>query len=128
MVVANLTDIIYAGNRRVQQFTVTDEDSVGSPAYDLTGLIVKYALARFSNGAPLKDDPLLDFATTDGSPQVVITVAASGIIEVTLLPADTSGLQPDDYYFELEVFNAAGDEGVVVATGTLTVRTNVENA
>lgn len=127
MVVANLTDAIYAGNRRIQRFTVTDEDTSGSPAYDLTGLVVKYALARFgTNGEPLRSNPLLDFSSAVA--QVTITDAANGIVEVELLPADTVDLTPADYYFELEVYNGAETEGVVVATGTLTVRTNVENA
>lgn len=127
MVVANLTDTIYAGNRRIQRFTVVDEDTAGSPAFDLTGLVVKYALARFgTNGEPLKSSPLLDLSSTGA--QVTITTPASGIVEVELLPADTVDLTPGDYYFELEVYNGAETEGVVVATGTLTVRTNVENA
>jgi hypothetical protein len=128
MVVANLTTFLYAGNRRILRFTVTDEDTAGSPAYDLTTSVVKFALAAFGgNGLPLKKNPKLDFSSLDASPQVVITTPASGIVEVTLLEADTENLPPANYYFELEVFNNTQTQSVVVATGTLEVRVNVEN-
>src|SRR5262245_31078550 len=129
MVQANLTSFLYAGNRRVMRFTVTNEDTAGSPPYDLTSSIVKFALAAFGgNGLPLKKNPKLDFSSLDASPQVVVTTPLSGIVEVELLPADTINLAPGDYYFELEVFNNTQTQSVVVATGTLTIRTNVENA
>lgn len=128
MAVTGQIDTIYQGNRRILRFTVTDEDTSGSPAKDLTGLVVKFALAKIdANGNPIKTNPLLDLNSTAHPTQVIITDAANGIIEVTLLPANTSGLNPTDYYFELEVFDGSGN-GVVVATGTLTVNVNVVNA
>lgn len=128
MVQANLSTFIYAGNRRILRFTVTNEDTAGSPPYDLTTSIVKFALAAFGgNNQPLKKNPKLSFSTLDASPQVVITTPASGIVEVELLPADTVNLPPANYYFELEVFNNTQTQSVVVATGTIEVRVNVEN-
>jgi len=127
MVVADQTDTMYANNRRVLKFTVTDEDNGG--ALDLTGLVVKFALARFdSEGQPIKSNPLVD-KRSDVSAEVTITDAANGLVEVELVTSDTASLADQGetaYYFELEVFD--GTDPVVVATGTLTIRRNVTNA
>lgn len=128
MAVITLIDIMWAGNRRLLRFTVTDED--GSGAKDLTGLIVKFALARFdTSGNPVKSNPLID-KRSDTSSDVTITTPLSGIVEVVLVPADTASITPVPaaYYMELEVFNASNADPVVVATGTLTINRNVDNA
>lgn len=128
MVVADQVDTMYAGNRRVLKFAVTDEDNGGAPM-DLTGRIVKFALARFdAEGQPLKANPLVD-KRSDTSGDIVITSAVGGLVEVTLVPADTASLADAGetaYYFELEVFQ--GTDGIVVASGTETIRRNVTNA
>lgn len=128
MVQANLSTFLYAGNRRVMRFTVVNEDTAGSPPFDLTTSIVKFALAAFGgNGLPLKKNPKLSFSSLDVSPQVIITTPLAGVVEVELLEADTINLPPANYYFELEVFNNTQTQSVVVSTGTLEVRVNVEN-
>lgn len=128
MAVTGQVDTIYQGNRRILRFTITDEDTSGSPIKDLTGLVVKFALAKLDvNGNPIKSNPVVDLNSTSHSLQVVITTPTNGIVDVILLPANTSALIPGDYYFELELFDGSGN-GVVVATGTLTIEVNVTNA
>lgn len=128
MAVTGQVDTIYQGNRRTLRFTITDEDTSGSPAKDLTGFTVKFALAKFdANGNPIKTNPLLDLNSTANPTQVIITDAVNGIVDVTLFPTNTSTLTPADYYIELEVFDGSGN-GVVVATATLTINVNIINA
>lgn len=128
MAVQNQSITLFRGNKIKLRFTVTDEDQAGSPAKPLTGLVIKFSLAKFDDaGNPIRANPLLDFASDDASPQVVITDSVNGIVEVTLLKVDTEGLSPSDYYVELEAFDVSG-ESVVVATGTLTLLQNVLNA
>ena len=130
MATTDLTDSMFAGNNHEQVFTVLD--NAGTAAEDLTGRIVKYALARFdANSQPIKSNPVVDMNTTADPTQVVITTPASGIVTVTLLPADTTTLADagsTDYYFELEVFDAGDTIPVIVSTGTLTINRNVTNA
>lgn len=104
----------------------------GVSTLDLTGRTVKFALARLANGEPIRADPLLDLSSADASPQVVIPnpIAGSPHVQVQLDPADTIDLAPVStaYYIELEVFDAGDLNPVVVATGTLTIKPNVDNA
>ena len=126
MTATNQAATIYQGNTRILQFAVKDED--GTSAKNLTGYTATFAVARVSPaGIPLRTSPVIDHSTTDTLPQIVITDPAGGVIEFTFDAADTASLSPAEYYFELEVTDAAGGT-LVVSTGTLTVLTNVNNA
>lgn len=129
MAVENQTDAMFAGNRHVLRWNgILDADSSGIK--DLTGLIVKFALTRKGESGPLLS-PLIDFRS-DVSAQVTIPnpITGSPHVEVELLPVDTATLAPisTTFYCELEVYNAANTNPVVVATLDLTIKPNVENA
>ena len=59
--------------------------------------------------------------------QVVKTTPASGIVDITLLEADTTSLTPGSYYIELEGVDGSGNSEVF-AVGTLTLEPNIDNA
>ena len=126
----NQTASMFAGNRHILRWNnILDED--GTSTLDLTGLIVKFALARKGDSGPVVSGPILDFRS-DVSAQVTIPnpIVGSAHVEVELLPVDTETLAPGAttiYYFELEVYQAADNNPVVVATGDLTIKPNVEN-
>lgn len=125
MAVQNVLDEMWAGNRRVQRFTITDEDQAGSPAKDLTGLTIKWALSRIGSGGEFNTTPIVE-KTSDNPGEIdLVGPATDGIVDVTLVEADTLTLQ-GKFYFELEVFDAT-PEGVVVTTGELTINRNVVN-
>ena len=137
MVVADQAVTMYADNYHTLEWVaLLNED--GS-VLNLAGRIVKFALARFnSSSVPLREDPVLSFASDDvGTPQVTVpdplpVIGTPGPMHVIveLLPIDTAELAPVkdvDFYFELEVFEGDGSKPVVVSTGTLTVKLNVEN-
>lgn len=125
MVVKSLTAELYARNRHVLNFTVVDADASGSPAKDLTGKILIFAL---SEGQSSPDDTWF-LIRSDTSGQLNITDATNGLVEAILTPSDTTNDLAGAHYFELEVFdNASLDNGVVVATGTLTILVNLEEA
>ena len=127
MVVSDLSVTFHAGTRRVLRVTIVDDDTTGSPAFPLTGgEIVKFNLARLSNGIPLKANPLIDFRS-DVSAQVVITDAANGIVEIELLPADTAALLVTSYSFQVEVYTSLDANPVMVSEGTITLLTNTDN-
>lgn len=119
MAVKNLSDEMWAGNLRVQRFTVTDEDIDGSPAKNLTGFTVKWALARIDDAGTYLTTPVLEKTA-------VLTDAANGICEVTLAPADTTSLF-GTFYFELEATDGSSNP-VVVGTGRLVINRNVVNS
>ncbi len=119
----NLTDEMWAGNRKVQQFTVTDQDAAGVPL-DITSLTLKWALSQIDPDTQIfSTTAILEKVTGTG---IIHTDATNGVAQVTLVEADTKNLTPADYHFELEVFDAT-PEGVVVAEGTLTINPNVVN-
>jgi len=124
MVVTGLTDFIYAGNRRQLLFTVLDEDAGGSTPLDLTGFTVTWAMAILAGGSPVTSDPLINVST---AAEIVVTDAANGLLTVTLSGALTAAINPDTYYWELEITSALS-YSTVVATGTIDVRPNVDNA
>lgn len=128
----NQTASMFAGNRHILRWNdIKDED--GTSTLDLTGLIVKFSLARKGSSGPVVASPILDFRS-DVSAQLTIPNPAAGNphVEMELLPVDTATLAPGGvatvYYFELEVYQAADNNPVVVATGDLTIKANVENA
>lgn len=120
MVVTSNTDTMYANNKRTLRFTITDEDAGGSTPLDLTGYTAKWAISKEEG----KTTPILEKAT--GGNGITVTDAANGELEVALDPEDTVSLKPQAYYMELEVFDGSND-GLVVATGTLTIKANIVN-
>jgi hypothetical protein len=118
---------IYRKNRVTLKLQVLDEDTVGEPPLNITGFVVKYAVARLSeDGTPIVATPLIDWRSDVQTTKVVLTAPATGLVEVRMLSADNDALTPRDYYHELEVFDAFG-EPVVSMSGTLTVLPNVVN-
>jgi len=117
-------DEMWAGNKRVLRYTITDEDTSGSPAKDLTGYTAKWAISRFSaDGSTFNTAPVLEKSSGSG---ITITDAANGILEVTIDTGDTSALS-GVFYMELELFDSSSNP-VVVATGKMTIIRNVVNA
>ena len=124
MAVTDQAVTMYANNLRTLRITVTDEDSVGSPSKDLTGLVVKWALSRQDTSGNFLTAPILEKRSTTPT-ELTVTDAVNGIFEVYLVPADTAALV-GTFYWEAEVFDAT-PSGVVVATGTLEIVRNVVN-
>lgn len=123
MAVKDQVDEMFAGNKRVQRFTITDDDTAGSPPKDLTGLDIKYALSRFDDEGNFLVGPVLTKDVAGGG--IIVTDAVNGVLEVTFLKVDTQALA-GDFYFELEAFDGTL-ESTVLATGTLTIIKNVVN-
>lgn len=119
------TQSMYAGEKKVLQFTVLNKDAVGDPPLDLTTYTVRWAMSRvgdagYSATAALRKD-------TGGLGGIVKTDAANGVCQVTLLRADTEAIALGLYHQELEVVDGAG-EIAVVAVGDIEVLRNVSNA
>lgn len=127
MAVKNQTDEAWVNNPHTQEFTVTE----GGSAKNLSGLVVRWGMVQLSASGDFAVSPLvLDYST--GTGEVVIVDAPNGRVDVNIPAADTASLSPPaaglKFYFELEVFDAGGANGVVVATGTLTLLPNLVNA
>lgn len=120
MAVTDQTDEMFAGTPRTLRFTVTDEDTTGSPAKDLTDLTPKFTLSKLDTAGDPKATPIVEKTGA-------VTDAAGGIFTVALAAADTADLKPGDYGWQASLFTSGGDEQVV-ATGTTTIRRNVTNA
>lgn len=116
---------MYAGEKKVLQFTVVDKDTLGEPPLDLTTYTVRWAMSRvgesgYSSSPTVRKD-------TAGLGGVVKTNAAAGVCQVTLLRADTESITLGLYHQELEVVDGAG-EIAVVAVGDIEILRNVSNA
>lgn len=129
MATENLTDRMYAGNKRIFEYTVVDEDSSGSPPLNLTPFDLRWAMALSDAESKFSTTPMVEKTVGAG---IAVTDAANGVCQVTLDGSDTLSLTasiPDGtpYYFELEVIDAAL-EPVTVATGEITLLPNLVNS
>lgn len=118
---------LYRGNRKILRYTITDEDNSNDPL-DVTTYTLRFAVTiTNSSGTPVEGAAVIQLDSTNQPTQVVKTDASSGVVDVILLAVDTIDLQPGEYYTELEGVDASGFTEVL-ATGTLTIEPNVENA
>ncbi len=118
---------VYRGNRKVLRYTVTDEDN-GGAALDITTYTIRWAATRTdTSGNPIESGAVIDLNTTDDPTQVVKTAPASGVVDVTLVEANTTELTPGTYYIELEGVDASA-HSEVFAVGTLIIEPNIDNA
>lgn len=118
---------MYRGNRKVLRYTVTDEDNSGA-ALDISSYTIRWAATRTNaSGNPIETGAVIDLNSTSDPSQVVKTTPASGIVDITLLEADTTSLTPGSYYIELEGVDGSGNSEVF-AVGTLTLEPNIDNA
>lgn len=135
MAVTDQVDTMFAGNLHVMEWAgILDHE--GPDLIDLTGRVVKFALAKFQEKAPTVPKrlaPILDLNSDANPSQVEIVNPVTGAphVRVTLTPSDTAALAnsaPTDYYFELEAYEGDDSDPVVLATGKLTIKVNVDNA
>jgi hypothetical protein len=96
---SKITDYI-RGDTRVIQVNCVQSDGV--TPLDLTGATVYFTLN--SSNAPTDDsgDALQKTVTSHTAPIL-------GQTSITILPADTTGLTPGDYYYDVQVKDANGN-------------------
>lgn len=130
MAVVDQVDSTFAATLHVMDFALVDQ--AGGPL-DLTGRILKFSLSKFRADQPTvpKQVPFLDLSSAVDTDQVeVVGDPTEGNARVTLVPDDTADLAnagPTDYHFQLECFEPADEDPVMLATGTLTVNVNHDN-
>jgi hypothetical protein len=107
---------MHAEDSKILQITVKDANS-GS-LIDLSGCTAKWQMARQLTSLPFTfySLPIVSKDTTSG---IVITDPIHGVMQITLLPTDTSGLR-GAYYHELRVTDTGGNEQTVLV-GTITI-------
>src|SRR4051812_17604673 len=101
MAKTNQDDAFFAGNTRVLQFALTDEDAATPSALDLSGCTVRWAASALDMDGTYDTTAVLrkDSAAAGG---VIILDAAAGVARVVIEPEDTAGMS-GNYYHELEV-------------------------
>jgi len=92
--------IIPKGDNRTLKFTIVNEDT-GAPI-DLTS-----GSAVFYVGTTEGGNDILDYSTSEAS-EMVITDDEGGELEVYIVPASTSSLDPSLYHYKLIVTLASG--------------------
>lgn len=103
----NLT--MYQGDTKSLVFTVTDD--AGAPK-NITGATVRWVLQRWVTDST----PILDKGVGTG---IALTTPLSGVLTVTLTPADTLALQ-GDFWHELEITDTSTNVSTV-STGQITI-------
>lgn len=127
MAKTNQNATMYRGNRKVLEYTIIDEGNANA-ALDISSYAIRWAATRTnSSGQPIETAAVIDLNNSADPTQVVKTDAVNGVVQVILFNADTTSLQPGEYYIELEGVDGSGNTEVF-ATGTLTLEPNVENA
>lgn len=102
---------MFSGNTRVLKVTVLDQDEA---IVDLSGAAATFVVMR-AHGQPAI------ITKTVGS-GIVITDAVNGLLEITLLEADTEPLR-GVHRHELEITDASGRKTTVLF-GNITIRVN----
>lgn len=124
---ANTKITFFAGNYQKLAFTITDDDNAGVPL-NLTGLNLKWAMSIGTISSYAKT-PKLEKSLGSG---ITVTDAPGGLCEVEIESVDTAsgntnGINPTDYYWELEAEDGAS-QFEVLAFGEFTILLNVENS
>jgi len=121
---------MYAGTRVTVQITVSDADGSGNDDLSSNYTELVWVLAPFENNSTseYRDVPVLTKKSTvaqasTGGDEIDVAGSSNERADVQLIKADTEDLE-GSYYHELEGFDANGN-GVVLATGTVTIRRNV---
>jgi hypothetical protein len=118
MAIENLTDRVFVKNVHTIAFTVSN--------VNLTGRHVKWAMCAIDPNTGLFNPSSPVLQKTNQTPGHMTDVdLPNGQIDVNIDDSDTALLPAIDYHFQLEVFDSAGDDGVVVSTGTLTLVPNI---
>lgn len=120
---------MYAANKRVLQYTVTDADNADAPLDMSSYASVKWAMSRIDSEGNILTSPVLEKSESGGGIVLSDGAGDKDVASVTILTADTTNLLTGSFYTELEVTDSAiPGESVVLATGTLTILKNVVNA
>lgn len=94
------------GDDRTIEVTVTD--SAGS-SVNLAGASIKFTVKKKAT------DSVNKFQLTSGDiAEIELTNPANGIFQVKLVPANTSGLDPGEYQFDIEVTTSEGKVFTVI--------------
>lgn len=105
-------EIVRGDNITWQMTTQNIEDGLDA---NITGATLKFTVKADFNSAAVIEK------TTSGG--IVITDAANGIFQVSLVPADTSGLETGGYVFDVEI-TLSGKVGTI-AVGEIEILKDV---
>lgn len=108
---------IVRGASKKLALTVQDEND--SPV-DLTGSRLVFTLKT----SLASEHPLL-VKTSDDDSQILITSPTAGLAEVYILPADTKGLEPGQYVFDIWLIDSDSNHYPVTKPVLLTVQAAV---
>lgn len=103
--------VMHQGTHRTLRVSLTGTD----PA---TASAALWRLARERSAGPLLEKTLADGG---------VAHAAAGALDIYLYPSDTAALSPGEYYHELRVIDAAGQQDVVLE-GALTLKASITAA
>jgi len=116
----SIVSTMVKGDHKTYRITVYEDD--GTTPYDLTGSKLEYSVKE--DGV---DDTALIYKTSDIAGEIDITVPASGVALINLIPSDTSSLTPKEYVFDIQHTSAASKINTPII-GKLIIKQDVTNA
>lgn len=120
MAIENLKDRAFLNNAHEQRFTIA--------GIDTTGRVLKWSISLIDSQTGTWDPNTLALEKSSAvTPAAFVRISegpTDSVVDVVIADGDTATLDAGDYHFELEVFDGAGDNGVVVSAGTLTLAPN----
>lgn len=125
MVEVNQDVTLYKNNKATLRYVVVDNDAVGTPRKDITGLVIKWAMSIQNDNGQFDATSFDVEKKSTVSGEVTVTNAAQGELDVDIISADTISLPAASYRMQLEAFD--GSEGVMLSTGKMTLLENITN-
>lgn len=120
MAIENQKDRAFLNNAHEQRFTIAGVDT--------TGRVLKWSISLIDEQTGQHDPDVLALEKSSAvTPTDFVRqseTATESVVDVKIDDSDTAPLAAGAYHFELEVFDAAGENGVVVGAGTLTLVAN----
>ncbi len=104
---------LFKGNALTVEIIISDD---ANDPINLTGFTVNWSTSRLSPRGCFSSTPVIEKCSGLGS--LIITDAVNGLVEFTLLGADTESLSPGNYSHQIVIIDGSGNS-TTVTTGIM---------
>ena len=105
-----------------QTFRLTVTDSAGSPE-DLTGRTLRFTVRK--KGAHLDPTALISKSSLVSGEIDLVPPLSNGEADITLVPADTDSLKPEDYLYDVWLIEATSEQYNIISSTKFSIKQRI---